>query len=338
MNNKIDNSISVIIPLLGSTEHTTKLILSLREQSIQPDEIIFIISKCGNWQKTIELIEKEQVLNLTFFLVPKLFPGAARNYGAKRARSNWIAFLDIQTIPAEKWLESMLHLTEHESKSVNLVVAAMQCSAVNYFQRLLKAATFGNKLVSCLPGSIVRRHVFIASGGFLENVRAGEDWEWLNRFKFDEARKNATKAVVSYEGLPIRLGLLASKWFKYSFENSKVDILLKEKFSYMGLAFLIFAVLLYRWNHLVSGEQWNEQALLFIPNINKIFWSTFLSSYLVFRGIYKPLLNKENTYFLFPFSWLLIGFLGLFIDSIKAPGRIYGSLKYTVLKISSHFH
>ena len=121
---------------------------------------------------------------------------------------------------------------------------------------------------------------------------------------------------------------LIKKWFVYSFENSKVNILLKEKFSYMGLAFIIFSILLYRWNHIVSGGVWNENALLFIPNLNKIFWSAFLFLYLIYRGLYKPISDKVVTTFLLPFLWILVGTLGLIIDLVKAPGRVYGSVMY----------
>ena len=242
------------------------------------------------------------------------------------AEHDLIAFLDARTLPTEDWLEQMVKKLYDDSSA--LVTSKMICSSNTFFHHLLKAATYGERSVECLPGSVVKKSLFISSNGFLEHVRAGEDWEWINRFFKQNKSSKQQKIVINYHGLPDTISQLIKKWFIYSFENSKVSILLKEKFSYMGLAFILFSILLYRWNHIVSGEVWNEDAFLFIPNLNKIFWSIFLFCYFLYRGIFKPLSNKVNIQFLFPGSWVLVGIIGLIIDLVKAPGRIHGSIMH----------
>lgn len=324
-------SISVVIPLLGGTAYISPLFDALKKQTLRPSEIIFVISRVGDWRTAKKLVEQQNFTSIRPIIIEPAFPGAARNIGAKEAYSNWIAFLDIRTLPAHNWLENMLATAN--KGSYDLISSKMICSAKTFFHHLLQASTYGNNAVECLPGSIVKKSLFLDSGGFLENVRAGEDWEWINRFAQKNKFIQQEEIVIFYHGLPNNIFQLIKKWFIYSFENSKVNILLKEKFSYMGLAFFIFAILLYRWNHIVSGEVWNEDALLFIPNLNKIFWSVFFFFYFLYRGIFKPISDKVALSFLLPFSWIFVGALGLLIDLVKAPGRVHGSVKYLI----SHF-
>ena len=36
--------------------------------------------------------------------------------------------------------------------------------------------------------------------------------------------------------------------------------------------------------------------------------------------------NKVKKAYLFPLKWILVGFLGLFLDAVKAPGYVIGSI------------
>ncbi len=319
-------SVSIIVPLLNGADYLPSILSAINKQTLKPSEVIFVISRSGDWKIAKGLIEEEKNFSTKVLISDPIFPGAARNFGASEALSEWLAFLDIRTIPTKDWLEIMMKTLHQES--ADLVSSKMVCSTDTFFQKILKASTYGNNAVECLPGSIVQKDLFISSGGFLDYVRAGEDWEWMNRFSLHNKSVKQQNIVIRYHGLPNNIFQLIKKWFVYSFENSKVNILLKEKFSYMGLAFIIFSILLYRWNHIVSGGVWNENALLFIPNLNKIFWSAFLFLYLIYRGLYKPISDKVVTTFLLPFLWILVGTLGLIIDLVKAPGRVYGSVMY----------
>ncbi|MDB2665378.1 glycosyltransferase family 2 protein [Gammaproteobacteria bacterium] len=328
MNIDSRHSISIIIPLSDGANYISALFASLKKQTLQPQEIIFVISRLGDWKDARQIIEKEKNSSIKIIYSDPLFPGASRNLGAAQASSDWLAFLDVRTLPSENWLESMASISRETS--CDLVLSKMVCTSDTFFHNLLQAATYGNNSVECLPGSIVNKSSFLSSGGFLENVRAGEDWEWINRFSNQNEIIKKKNAVISYHGLPNNLQELIKKWFIYSFENAKVNILLKEKFSYMGLIFIAFAIILYRWNHIVSGEAWNEDALLFIPNLNKLFWSIFLSIYFVYRGLVKPIQSNVTLNFLMPFSWISVGILGCLIDIVKAPGRVYGSIIHLI--------
>jgi len=329
VNKIIDSKIettSVVIPVSGGSDFIKDLINALKNQTYAPTEIIFIISKVENYEKTMSILESEKELNIFFKVIEASYPGKARNIGAKFADSKWLAFLDLRTIPSPKWLEEMIRTAL--INDTKFVGAKMICSADSAFKKYLKAVTFGNTSARSLPGSIVLNKSFQKNSGFLDHVRAGEDWEWIKRINNRMPSSWVSQVVISYSGLPVNLKNTVKKWLRYSIENSKVNILIKEKFFYVALFFVFFAIFLYRWNHIVSGDTWDVNNPLFIPNLNKIFWSIFLASYLIFRGFINPIFHKVTISFLLPYRWILVGALGAILDIIKAPGRILGFFSY----------
>lgn len=319
-------TISVVIPVSGGSDFLEDLINALKNQTYTPTEIIFIISKVENYKKAISILESEKELKIFFKVIEASYPGKARNIGAKFASSKWLAFLDLRTTPSSIWLEEMIRTAL--INDAKFVGAKMICSADSSFKEYLKAVTFGNASAYSLPGSIVLNENFKKNLGFLDHVRAGEDWEWIRRVKNCMPSSWVPRVVVSYSGLPSNLKETIKKWLRYSIENSKVNILIKEKFFYVALLFIFFAIFLYRWNHIVSGDTWDVNNPLFIPNLNKIFWSTFLASYIIFRGFINPIFHKVTISFLLPHRWVLAGVLGAIIDITKAPGRILGFFSY----------
>lgn len=80
----------------------------------------------------------------------------------------------------------------------------------------------------------------------------------------------------------------------------------------------------FNWNRVIAN--WVEQATFYIPHITKIFLFIIFSLSLIFRGIIIPTRKKINFSFIFPFNWIILGILGLFIDIIKAPCYFLGAV------------
>jgi glycosyltransferase involved in cell wall biosynthesis len=326
----ITPKVSVVIPSYGGEEHLDEILEALHQQTHPPEEVIFIISKVKGYQVINQKLKNEKRLNCICKIVEPSYPGKGRNIGASIATSEWLAFLDIRTIPNTFWLKTMLEAGENLGK--DFIGARMICSSQTRYQENLKALTFGNQSAKALPGSIVRRKIFNQYPGFLDHVRAGEDWEWLSRIMKSTKHTWIDQVVISYKGLPLNIFDTLKKWFRYSIENSKVNILLKEKFFYVSILFFLFAIFLYRWNHLISGGVWDVSNPLFLPNVNKIFWSSAIGTYIIFRGLVSPVIKKEKILSLLPFRWFLIGILGMSVDIAKAPGRIIGFFAYLRMK------
>ena len=102
--------------------------------------------------------------------------------------------------------------------------------------------------------------------------------------------------------------------------------------STLKILLLIFSIYsVYRWNALLAG--WVESAILYIPHITKIFVGFLILFSLIYRGIYLPNKRKEELDYIFPFNWIRIGFIGLSLDIVKAPGYLLGSLFYPFLNL-----
>ena len=86
---------------------------------------------------------------------------------------------------------------------------------------------------------------------------------------------------------------------------------------------VIVTLVVINWNGVFAG--WEEDGLLYMPHITK-FYILFLSILSVlYRGIYFPLTHGIEKSYLFPLRWLYIGFFGLLLDIVKAPGYIIGA-------------
>ena len=322
-------SISVVVPIFGGVEYLDECLDSLRAQTLQPDEIIFVDSKSSDSLKIQKRLEEETFLKVIHFPIKPAFPGDARNFGARKAKSRWIAFLDLRTIPSPSWLETIFNIAE---EGRNEYIGALRtCYAENFYQKLLKASTYGNIPAQTLAGSIVLKDFFLTSKGFLPNIRAGEDLEWIKRVSKKKSIEWLKESLILYKGLSPSLMHTVKKWFWYSYENSKIDILQAEKFFYFFLLIVVSFSFSYSYNFIFAGEEW-DQSPYFIPNLNKILWTVSFSIYMLYRGILKPIYLKEDFSFLLPVNWLLVGFLGLIIDIVKAPGRLIGFFNYLLKK------
>jgi len=99
--------------------------------------------------------------------------------------------------------------------------------------------------------------------------------------------------------------------------------------------FLTIFLIIYRWNGAIAF--WVESSSLYIPNITKIFLAFCILSSILIRGIFLPLLRKVALQDLFPGRWIMVGVLGLYLDLIKAPIYIFGSIYLAIFSSLSRF-
>ena len=90
------------------------------------------------------------------------------------------------------------------------------------------------------------------------------------------------------------------------------------------IALIIVTLAVFNWNAVIAG--WMEDAVLYVPHITKIYVGIVILTSILYRGIFLPLKRKVAPGFLFPFRWLQVGFLGLSLDLVKAPGYIMGAI------------
>ena len=94
----------------------------------------------------------------------------------------------------------------------------------------------------------------------------------------------------------------------------------------------------YNWNE--SMALWVEDAVLFIPNITKIYIGLLLGAGFIYRGLRKPMMNKTPPKEWLPHRWFFVGIVGLSMDIAKVTGTIIGAFvgrlqQFTVFRDSS---
>jgi glycosyltransferase involved in cell wall biosynthesis len=320
----MNEAVSIVVPIYKGIDHLDILLDAIKRQTTLPEEVIFVLSESDE-SESIQSVLAEQIdINVKCKLVDLSYPGKARNIGVDIASSSWVAFLDLRSIPSRNWLESLKNKVDDEA--IGIVGAMRTCSADTFYKRILKAATLGNDSEKSVAGSLVNTHFFRDGNYFLENIRAGEDLEWLDRMSGNTKIVWLEQSIVDYQGLSTNIFRTIEKYVMYAFENSKIDILKAQKYTYFLVGTILVAMFLYSWNYTFTQGQW-DQSPYFIPHLNKIAWSGLFVMYMLYRGFYRPLLRNERLRFLRSGSWLLIGALGICIDLAKAPGRLIGFFK-----------
>lgn len=185
--------VSVIIPTYNRENTIKRAIYSVLNQIYQNLECIVVDD--GSSDNTREVLEGINDPRFKFFLLPfNHGPAYARNYGVNAASGDYIAFQDSDDVWHLDKLEKQIKKIESDEEY------GMVYSAYSYkknsgkniqnprdtieieklegyiFDSLLE----GNKIGT--PTILIRKDLFIESGGFNEALRSHEDWEFVIRF------------------------------------------------------------------------------------------------------------------------------------------------------------
>lgn len=97
--------LSVVIASYHSFTTIQGCLVSLQEQTCQPDEVILVDSGCDG---TAELVGREFPHVRLFAFSERKYPGDARNIGLQHASGDVVAFLDSDCIVPADWAEQIL--------------------------------------------------------------------------------------------------------------------------------------------------------------------------------------------------------------------------------------
>lgn len=182
---------AAIIPVRGRRELLGEAMESVLGQSLCPAELLVIMDDYDE-SEALELKARYRSIEncqLHFVRGEGTGPGSARNLGATLARSSWLAFLDSDDIWQKERLERLFaYLKKRPQLSVchneeswlrskkGLTVPESLRPSTGRFLR----ASLSNCMIS--PSSLlIRRTVFLASGGFDPAYPVCEDFEFFLR-------------------------------------------------------------------------------------------------------------------------------------------------------------
>lgn len=185
MNNNIEVSISVVIPIYNGEEWIKRCILSVISQRVDNIEIICIDD--GSTDRSFEILKKleKEYNNLMVITQENQGVSVTRNTGIKNATGRWIAFLDVDDV----WLPNIINkqkIKEWERNEFDLI-AFKNCNSnekITRFQmkgeRQKQVILGGNSSIWCVSdhmGAMLYSRNIIDKYKihFYEDLKYGED-------------------------------------------------------------------------------------------------------------------------------------------------------------------
>ncbi len=309
-------TVSVVIPSYHNFISVEKCIYAVSLQDQAPLEIIVVDSFLMSNSDINKLKNICKNICKFYFLSSekKLNPGAARNIGINKASGDYIAFIDIMTIPRVDWLSSCLRKVHADIVWGSTIYVANDIGLMPY----VRDAVYGIDPIRTLPGSLIRKNVFHVVGVFLENVRTGEDSEWMSRAKyFDLASTDSDTVSVDYYGL-LNLDFkgVVLKWIVSYRSSGGLEYYKWQRLVILFVVFPYFIFIAYAWNGLITG--WQVNSLFYVPHITKVVAIIPFMFYFFYRGVFLPR-EKGLKLFpnIFPLRFVMLFIIGMILDAVK---------------------
>lgn len=283
----MNTKISIVIPTLDCIKDLKIIIGAIENQELIPDEVIISDSSKENYIEDY-VISYIGNLNLIYLKSKNRFPGEKRNEGAKIANGELVGFLDVATVPRPNWLiESFKKIEE----GYDVVFGTTKYNQSNFTQAIIRAAAYGKVGHESSPGSLIKKDKFFLSGGFIENVRAGDDLDWRQELRTMKLKCFTPKNIMlEYSNLPSSIFKMQKKYFIYYLHSAKFRAQKNTRDLYLGGLIILSALLIPRWNYMIEG--WSNSPF-FIPNITKIYMICFLVSVSIYL-IVSRLFYRQN--------------------------------------------
>ena len=180
---------SVIVPVFNRPDEVDELLGSLARQTLKDFEVIIV--EDGSETPCKDVCDKYAgILDLHYYYKENSGPGQSRNYGAERAKGQWLIVLDSDVVLPDGYLESVGHSKDVSAwggpdrahESFTPVQKAISYAMTSFF------TTGGirggkTKLDKFFPRSYnmgIRREVYSELGGF-SRMRFGEDIDFSYR-------------------------------------------------------------------------------------------------------------------------------------------------------------
>jgi len=331
-----DQNISLVIPSISSSFFVNDLLKNIFLWSLVPSEIIFINTskkKIEIYDELKKLIKKKKID--VKIIKKRLYPGAARNLGILNTKYNYIVFLDMNTVVYNQdWLK--VNFNYMLKYKLDGLFGQTYYLANSYKEKIIRASTFGKRVLTTIPGSIYTKKTIKKVGSFNSITRAGEDADWLSRLNNLNLNVKNSLQPIYYKGLyNVTYFDIVKKWFRnYSF-SANLPHLKNQKNLYFLLLFTFIFLSLVNW----STPKFNLDADLkiFIPHVSKIFIGLSILIYISIRGFYIPVIKKIKLRYLLPYNIFLISIFSFTLDVVKLLAfSLSYSLKWLNLDIKKY--
>ena len=201
------SNISLIIPIKETEDVLNSYLEKFQYWDLLPDELIIVntSSYSINLKENFSNFLKNKNINIKILNKKNHYPGAARNAGISESSSKLIAFLDINTNPNNNWLKDSKKMID--VSNADGVFGKTKYIGSNKKEKLIIASTYGFDPIETLPGSLFKKKVFHVNGLFIEDVRAGEDTDWIDRLKLRNINIISNNSILDYVRFEVGEGI-----------------------------------------------------------------------------------------------------------------------------------
>ena len=188
---------SIIVPVFNRPDEVDELLESLCQQEVKDFEVIIV--EDGSKKPCKDVCDKYAgILDLHYYFKENSGPGQSRNYGAERAKGDWLIVLDSDVVLPPNYMAATNSKLYTQSSKLNCdafggpdashpsftpVQKAISYSMTSFFTTGGIRGGKGKKLDKFFPRSYnmgIRREVYQELGGF-SKMRFGEDIDFSYR-------------------------------------------------------------------------------------------------------------------------------------------------------------
>ena len=181
--------VSVIIPVLNAEKYIGGCFKALNQQVKLERGFEVILVDNGSTDSTLEIAEQYSTgMNLRIFSIPKVTIATLRNFGAKQARGDILAFLDADCIVETNWISRGTETFETE-KRIGIAGAPYNIPpdstsiAKAWSLNSSNALARGEKEWLPSGNMFIKKGVFLSIDGFNELLETNEDYDICQRLR-----------------------------------------------------------------------------------------------------------------------------------------------------------
>lgn len=315
------NKISVIVPCKNEERYISMCMDSLLAQINDGYDLDIIVVDNGSSDNTLDILNKYREL-VEVCSMPYIPVAEVRNYGAKKSRGEWLAFVDADVEVDHHWcqnIEKSLNTLSSKGLDVKKVVTGSTCSIPEeptwvekvWFQQLVERDQQSSRYING-ANLIVHRSLYNVIGGFDPQYITGEDEKFCEDAQAHGGiiiKDSSIKAI--HHGYPKTIkqffrrerwhGLGMAQYFSTPWKSRDLCLVL-----YLFVLLLIFPVLAAFCMGVIPGLIFTLMMMLaplFVFSFfrsNKKFESTILLTWLYFVYGWARLLSILDIIRLFP--------------------------------------
>lgn len=225
------NLVSVIIPTKNSSNTIAACLKSIKNQTYKRIEIIVVDNNSEDSTKLISRKFTKKVFNQG----PER--SSQRNFGAKKAKGEYILFLDSDMTLDKKVVKEGVDIFANSSKTGGLIIPEKSVGISFWGKCKALEKTFYERVSWIEASRFYRKRIFDQMKGFDSELISGEDWDLSKRVEEKSEIKRTKSFVIHHEGEISLLSTLQKKYYysihipKYINKNGgKLNIMVWDRY------------------------------------------------------------------------------------------------------------